>query len=120
MQRIVDWPGRGPIVIVGTDIPAIRPDHIAAAFRALGRADVALGPTPDGGYWLVGLRRSPRVLRPFHGVRWSSEHALADTVANLAGHRLARVAVLGDVDNADDWLAVRAWSGRLVLPAPRT
>lgn len=117
MQRIMAWSCRGPTIIVGTDIPAIESRHIAAAFRALGRADAVLGPTPDGGYWLVGLRRSPRVLRPFGAVRWSSEHALADTAGNLRSMALARVAVLSDVDTADDWRAVRGWSGRTVLPA---
>lgn len=116
MQRIMAWPGRGPTIIVGTDIPAIEPSHIAAAFRTLGRCDAALGPTPDGGYWLVGLRRSPRILHPFAGVRWSSAHALADTALNLAAARVGRAARLADVDDAGDWRRVRDWSGRTVLP----
>ena len=120
MQRIVDWPGRGPIIIVGTDIPAIEPAHIRDAFRRLAGSDAVFGPTPDGGYWLVGLRRSPRILKPFADVRWSSEHALADTARNLAGFDIARAALLADVDDAAEWQAVRAWSGRRVLPlAPR-
>ncbi len=117
MHRIMEWPGRGPTIIVGTDIPAIEPSHIAAAFRALGRGDAVLGPTPDGGYWLVGLKRSPRILRPFAGVRWSSAHALADTAANLAGQKVGRAARLADVDDAGDWRRVRAWSGRTILPS---
>lgn len=117
MQRIMEWPGRGPTIIVGTDIPAIEPSHIAAAFRALGRGDAVLGPTPDGGYWLVGLKRSPRILRPFAGVRWSSAHAFPDTAANLAGQKLGRAARLADVDDAGVWRRVRAWSGRTILPS---
>ena len=116
MQRIFDWPGRGPIIIVGTDIPAIAPRHIADAFRKLGRSDAVLGPTPDGGYWLVGLRRFPRVLRPFSAVRWSSAHTLDDTSANLASDAVGRVEILADVDDADAWRTVRAWSGRVVIP----
>ena len=84
MQRIMDRARPGPVVIVGTDIPDIRACDIAKAFAALGRADAVFGPAADGGYWLVGLKRTPRVLRIFDGVRWSSEHALADTKANLA------------------------------------
>jgi rSAM/selenodomain-associated transferase 1 len=118
MQRIMAWPGRGPTVIVGTDIPAITRRHIAAAFATLGRADAVLGPTPDGGYWLVGLKRFPRVLSPFADVRWSSEHALADTEANLGAQRIARITMLADVDDAADWKRVRGWSGRVVLPMP--
>jgi len=48
----------GPVLIIGADIPGINPDHIEAAFRALGRHDAVFGPAPDGGYWLVGLKRS--------------------------------------------------------------
>ena len=118
MQRIMEWPGRGPILIVGTDIPAIAPHHIAEAFRLLGNADAVLGATPDGGYWLVGLGRSPAITAPFDAVRWSSEHALADTVRNLAasGKRVARAAVLAAVDGAGEWRDVRGWCGRVVMP----
>lgn len=103
-------------MIVGTDIPGISGRHVAQAFRLLGRADAVLGPTPDGGYWLVGLRRSPRVRRPFAAVRWSSEHALADTVANLRDADVRYAATLPDVDDEAGWRAMRAWSGRSVLP----
>lgn len=116
MQRIFDWPGRGPIIIVGTDIPAIRPSHIAAAFAALGRSDAVLGPTPDGGYWLVGLKRIPATPRPFALVRWSSEYALSDTLANLAEVRTRFAATLADVDDAAGWREVRGWSGRVIAP----
>lgn len=119
MQRIMDWPGRGPVMVIGTDIPAIEPRHIREAFRRLGSGDAVLGPTPDGGYWLVGLSRSPRILKPFGGVRWSSEQALADTVRNLAGSRVVLAATLADVDDADEWLQVRGWSGRRTLPSLR-
>ena len=71
-----------------------QPAHIAEAFRRLGRHDAVFGPAADGGYWLVGLRRRPRLLHPFADVRWSSEHALADTLANLEGRSVAFVATL--------------------------
>ena len=115
MQCIFDWPGPGPIVIVGTDIPAITPAHVAAAFRSLGRHDAVLGPAPDGGYWLVGLSRSPRIRKGFRGVRWSTGHALADTVASLGHCRIGRVTVLADVDTAAEHRASAAWSGRRIV-----
>lgn len=104
MQRVMDELPPGPVVIIGSDIPGIRAEHIRAAFRALGNHDAVFGPAPDGGYWLVGLNRFPRVLRPFGGVRWSSAHALGDTERNLCGRSVARVAVLDDVDEAEDWM----------------
>ena len=116
MQRIFDCKHAGPMLIVGTDVPGIRPAHIAEAFRRLGRHDAVLGPATDGGYWLVGLRRRPRVLRPFANVRWSSPHALADTLANLEGRTVAFVATLSDVDSASDLRLNAASLGRRVLP----
>lgn len=117
MQRILDRRAPGPTLVVGTDIPAIRNHHIADAFRRLGGADAVLGPTPDGGYWLVGQRRSPRTLCAFERVRWSSPHALSDTCENLRGRRIATAAMLTDVDEAPDLDAAQSIIGRRVLPA---
>jgi len=114
MRRLFARLPPGPTIIVGSDIPAIRPAHVADAFRRLGRADVVLGPAPDGGYWLIGLSRTPRVLTPFAGVRWSGPHALADTLANLKGKRVALAAMLGDVDTAEDLRLERASAERLI------
>jgi rSAM/selenodomain-associated transferase 1 len=93
---------RARVAIIGCDIPAAGPVDLLAAFRALGRADAVFGPAMDGGYWLVamGVRRPAR---PFAGVRWSSEHALVDTLENFVGRRVARLRILSDVDTVDDW-----------------
>jgi uncharacterized protein len=114
MQRLFTRLPPGPVVIVGSDIPSIRPAHIAGAFRLLGRADAVFGPAPDGGYWLVGLKRTPRMLAPFANVRWSGPHALADTRANLKGKRVALAARFSDVDTADDLRRERGRAGRLI------
>jgi rSAM/selenodomain-associated transferase 1 len=99
MRRALADSPPGPAVLVGTDIPALVPQHIAEAFRLLGRYDVVFGPAADGGFWLVGARHS-RGLPLFGEVRWSGRHALEDVLANLP----RRVAVgfaarLEDVDN---------------------
>ena len=97
----------GPIILVGSDIPAITAGEIAAAFRLLGEHHLVFGPARDGGFWLVGAggRRLPRGL--FDRVRWSSPHALADTLANVPrSWRVARAATLEDVD---DGAAYRRW-----------
>jgi rSAM/selenodomain-associated transferase 1 len=107
MQRLFARLPPGPAIIVGSDIPAIRPADIARAFRLLGNSDAVFGRAADGGYWLVGLRRSPRLLAPFGNVRWSSPHALADTLRNLEGHRVTFAATLSDVDSEKDYRAAR-------------
>ena len=99
----------GPVVLVGTDIPDLRPAHIARAFAALGRADVVFGPACDGGFWLVGLRRRPRVLKTFDGVDWSASQTLDQTLASLPeGTRVEIIDTLSDIDDADDLARWRA------------
>jgi rSAM/selenodomain-associated transferase 1 len=114
MQALFDRMPPGPVVLVGSDIPGISPGHIAEAFRLLGQADAVFGPAPDGGYWLVGFKRSPGRLAPFHDVPWSTDRALAATCANLNGRRIAFAATLRDVDTADDLRSRRNLAERLV------
>lgn len=101
----------GPVVIVGSDIPDIAPDRIAAAFRELGENGFVFGPSPDGGFWLIGARRIPAI-RPdlFDGVRWSGPHALDDCVARIdPRHRIGYVDTLEDIDDEE---AYRRWQRR--------
>jgi rSAM/selenodomain-associated transferase 1 len=109
MGRLMRDLPSGPVVIVGTDIPGIGRAHMAQAFDALGSSDAVFGPAHDGGYWLVGLKRMPRIADIFGGVRWSGEHALADTLANVtrAGLTVATLETLSDVDTAEDYAMLR-------------
>jgi rSAM/selenodomain-associated transferase 1 len=101
----------GPVIVVGTDIPDVSVGHIARGFAALGRHTFVFGPASDGGYWLVGARRRPAVPKKlFENVRWSTEHALADTLAGLPPH--VRVAMLDTLDDVDDGDAWRRWRAR--------
>lgn len=100
MQRAFDILPPGPVVLIGSDIPDITADHIARAFDSLKSHDAVFGPARDGGYWLVGQRRRPKTLRFFQGVRWSTEHALADTLKNVSAYGL--IDTLCDVDHPED------------------
>jgi len=102
--------GPYPALIVGSDIPDIDRRHIAAAFDALKRHDLVFGPSDDGGYWLVGAAQGARAGRLFEDVRWSTEHALADTLANAG--KDVRVAMLDPLADIDDGDAYRAWRSR--------
>lgn len=103
MARLMQGLPPGPVCIVGGDIPGMTPAHVARAFAALGAHQAVFGPAEDGGFWLVGMQR---VARPpaalFQGVRWSTEHALADTLAGLGGVSVAFADRLRDVDSAAD------------------
>lgn len=107
-------------LVLGTDSPTLPPRLLAAAARALDHSDIVLGPAADGGYWLVGARVP--MGRVFEGVRWSTTHALADTVRGAA--RIGASVVLAspwyDVDTADDLRLLRAHLGLDPSAAPVT
>ncbi len=112
----------GPVVIVGSDVPDLGADHVARAFRALGRCDAVFGPAPDGGYWLIGVRRRPLPRGIFRHVRWSTRHALADTLAGLGpGLKPAFLEQLADIDDGAALARWRRAQGRSggVTPAYR-
>lgn len=114
---------RGPAVIVGSDIPGIDAPAIHGAFAALRSRDAVFGPATDGGYWLVGLRRRPAPRRHLPGrlfrqVRWSSEFALADTLAGLPkASRRTLLHRLEDIDDKQSWQSWRFDNKKMTIPS---
>jgi len=109
MAHLLALPQKGPVVIIGGDIPGVRRHHIADAFAKLGSNRAVFGPAADGGYWLVGLKRTtPPPRGMFKGVRWSTVYALADTLATMPDCVPAFVEVLQDVDTVADLSACQA------------
>jgi uncharacterized protein len=93
--------GDGSAVIMNSDGPTLPIDYLRRAFIELAAgAEAVLGPTADGGYYLIGLSRpAPRLLREVH---MSTSYVLADTLA-LAHEENLRVTLLPawyDVDDA--------------------
>ena len=88
--------------LMGCDIPDANATDVQAAFRALGTADAVFGPAEDGGYWLIALGpRRPGEL--FGASRWSTEHALADTLKQFRHHRTGFIRTLSDTDTIADY-----------------
>lgn len=90
-------------ILIGTDIPALTADYLSEAANRLALGcDAVVGPAEDGGYVLVGLRRSePRI---FHGIPWGSERVLEATRARFAelGQQWHELPWLWDVDRVED------------------
>ncbi len=107
MGRFLSLAGPAPVIILGTDAPDIAPGHIVSAVRLLGYHDVVFGPAVDGGYWLIGARHALAVWGLFRSVRWSTEHALADTRANLG--QCFTAGFLEKIRDIDDAVSYRAW-----------
>lgn len=111
MKYAMDQIADGPVIVIGADAPDMRVRHLKAAFDALRAADAVFGPADDGGYWLVGLSRRRAAPDLFDGVRWSTKHALKDTVKSLPKYfQVALIDQLCDVDNRDDLDALGPFS----------
>ncbi len=99
--------GFGPILVRGSDSPALDGATLAGALAALARAELVLCPDRDGGYNLVGLRR------PAPGLfdhPMSTGSVLRDTLAQAAslGLRAELLPEGFDIDTADDLRVLRA------------
>lgn len=101
LQRVCAGMPRGSVLVVGSDVPGLTRDLVARAFHSLEGRDAVVGPSGDGGYWAIGLRRRCVVKTVFQAVRWSTGYALADTLANLKGNRVTMLAQIDDIDNAE-------------------
>lgn len=90
---------RGPVLIVGTDCPVLRPRHLRVAARALMAGDDAVfHPAEDGGYALIGLRAPQPAL--FADMPWSTGSVMSETRARARaqGLRIREFETLWDVD----------------------
>jgi len=99
-------------LLVGSDLPLLSAAQWDAAADALGGgphgAEVVFGPTPDGGYYLVGVRCDPAGL--FSIGAWGGGTVLEQSLAaaRAAGHPPALIEALPDADRAADLRAVLA------------
>ena len=89
-------------VLIGSDLPELTEGHLAAAFAALEEADASLGPTEDGGYYLVGLKKPCRAL--FAGQAYGHESVYENAWAAIrgAGLRFRPAPPCRDVDVPED------------------
>ncbi|MCI0402307.1 MAG: TIGR04282 family arsenosugar biosynthesis glycosyltransferase [Acidobacteria bacterium] len=95
--------GYGRVVVIGSDSPTLSHERLLEALAALRRAEAVLGPAADGGYYLIGLRRTAKK-GLFDGVDWGTRGAFAQTRRNLQAEGLSvRVLAEGyDVDTPAD------------------
>lgn len=91
-----------PVIAVGSDCPGVGPARIREAADHLAKAEVVLGPSTDGGYYLIGLDRPRPGL--FEGVEWSTDRVLEATLARAeeAGLRVHVLAAERDLDTPED------------------
>lgn len=110
--------GYAPIAL-GTDSPGVPPSYLRRAASLLEEKDLVLGPTPDGGYYLIGLARPvPQLLG---GVPWSTSEVFAETLRR-AKHRGLSVGLLPpfpDIDRISDIRRWQGWKPKAAAPSTR-
>jgi len=94
--------GARHVVLTGTDCPSNRAENMKAAFEALEKSDVVLGPSVDGGYYLLGLRSYVLQLIMFEDIDWGSAGVLNHTLSSAAGVRSNRLPCLCNIDVPED------------------
>ena len=106
MQMAFDC-GFARVAVIGSDIPHMAGAWIKDAFVSLDDHDVALGPTQDGGYYLLALRMPE--WRLFDDIDWSSGRELGQTRdrADKLGLRVNELQTTFDIDDIEDLLALR-------------
>jgi len=96
--------GYAKAILIGSDLPDLPAEHIATAFAQLDAYDIVIGPTDDGGYYLIGFRQDSFTPEIFQNMMWSTADVYAETMKkiHIAGRTHARLPEWSDVDVEDD------------------
>ena len=91
-------------VLVGSDIPGLTPHSLRKSVRSLACADMCIGPSDDGGYYLIGFNKESYDRRMFEMIEWSTPTVLSTTLnqAETYNLRVAAHPTLNDIDTAAD------------------
>ena len=92
--------GYEKVVIVGSDLFDLKAVHIENAFKALENHNLVIGPSLDGGYYLLGMK----VLHPavFKNKQWGTDSVLETTLKNLEQENVKLLEALNDIDTFED------------------
>jgi rSAM/selenodomain-associated transferase 1 len=94
--------GNESTIIIGADSPDMPPEFIYKGFDMLEKSDIVIGPSRDGGYYLIGLKDPDR--RIFKDVNWGSDKVFSETMDNIkkSGKVVSLVDEWYDIDTTQD------------------
>ena len=99
--------GYEKVVLTGSDLPLMTAAHLRSGFDALENADIALGPTADGGYYLVGVKSHSPFLFENQTYGCGSVFDNTAAAARAAGKTVAPASPCDDVDTPEDLRKLR-------------
>lgn len=94
--------GYDSIVLTGTDLPMMTAAHLESGFAVLEEKDIAIGPTSDGGYYLIGMKRPCREVFRIEGYGGASVFERTVAAAEDAGLSVGLALPCDDVDTPGD------------------
>lgn len=94
--------GYESVVLTGADLPMITAEHINSGFSVLKGHDIAIGPTSDGGYYLIGMKKACREIFRVEGYGGSSVFENTVSAAVAAGLTVGNALECDDVDTPED------------------
>lgn len=94
--------GYEKVVLTGSDLPQMTTAHLQSGFDALEKADVTLGPTADGGYYLVGVKAPSPFLFENQAYGYGSVFENTAVAAAAAGKSVSPAMACDDVDTPED------------------
>lgn len=96
-------PVHSSVRLIGTDIPHLSNDLLEESILLLKNTDVILGPSDDGGYYLIGMKKPNDFL--FNNMTWSIDTVLSETIQRISRNNATYhlLKTLPDIDTADDW-----------------
>ncbi len=101
--------GYNEIIIVGNDCPDLMPDTIQQSFNALNQSDFVIGPSTDGGFYLIAIKKIDE--RIFDNVKWYSDKVLSQLLTNINKSHYSHV-LLETLNDIDDYADLIRWVER--------
>lgn len=91
-------------IIIGSDMPCFSCDFFSDIFDELGDNHTVIGPSPDGGYYLLGFKKDTFLKEVFYDIHWSTENVLSSTmkIFNKYKYKVNILEVMNDIDTFDD------------------
>lgn len=111
MHNVFNLIGSNKTVIIGSDSPTLPASFIEEAFRGLDDNDIVLGPSEDGGYYLIALKEPCEEL--FNGIEWSSSRVFDQTIqkAKVLKKKIVLLSKWYDIDAPEDLAKLKHGSG---------
>jgi uncharacterized protein len=114
-DMLQDW---SRVIIIGADCPALTTKHLEDAVFQLSTSDIVIAPAEDGGYVLIGARKTHNSM--FANIDWGTSAVMAQqrTALDAAQLRLHEMATLWDVDRPEDLPRLQTLKPPLLFSLP--